>query len=70
LPVAWPIGVRVPTSQRRDGILAISTATIPVRKMPSKVPAPPIDKIGAFKPASFSKFMTSAPINAPRDPAI
>src|SRR5690349_12700151 len=39
-----------PACQRRQDKLASSTATMPVRKMPSKVPAPPIEATGAPMP--------------------
>jgi len=57
-------------SRRRAGMLAISTAAMPVRKMPSKVPAPPIEAIGALSSPNLPKFMRSAPINVPREPAM
>jgi hypothetical protein len=49
---------------------ASNTDRIPVRKMPSKVPAPPIDATGAPSPCILSRFRMSAPINVPRLPAM
>ena len=46
-----------------------STAIIPERKIPSKVPAPPILTIGASSRLIFDRFNKSAPINVPRVPA-
>ena len=34
---------------------AINTATTPIRKMPSKVPAPPIEATGAPRPTDVAK---------------
>jgi hypothetical protein len=50
--------------------LAISTATIPIRKMPSKVPAPPIEATGAPSPRMLPRLSRSAPIRVPRLPPI
>ena len=47
---------------------ANSTATIPVRKIPSKVPAPPIDATGAPKSRSFRRLSRSAPMSVPTTP--
>jgi len=41
---------------------------MPVRKMPSKVPAPPIEAIGAPSPWIFPRFSRSAPISVPKLP--
>jgi len=49
--------------------LANSTAMIPVTKMPSKVPAPPIDATGAPRSGIFGRLSKSAPISVPRLPA-
>ncbi len=48
------------SSWRCEGRLARSTAAIPVTKMPSNVPAPPIDTIGAFSSINLVKFSRSA----------
>ena len=48
--------------------LAIRTATIPIRKMPSKVPAPPIEATGAPRPRMRPRLSRSAPISVPRLP--
>jgi hypothetical protein len=47
---------------------ASSTAMIPVRKMPSNVPAPPIDTTGVRSVARFLRLSRSAPINTPNVP--
>ena len=47
---------------------ASSTAMMPVRKMPSKVPAPPIEATGAPSPGTASRLRRSAPISVPRLP--
>src|ERR1700722_12883310 len=44
---------------------ASSTARIPVRKMPSNVPAPPIEATGAPRPLILSRLDRSAPISVP-----
>src|SRR5574337_1389038 len=49
---------------------ASRTARIPVKKIPSNVPAPPMDAIGAPSPWILSRFNRSAPIKVPRLPAI
>ena len=56
----------------RDGeaMPASSTARIPVRNIPSKVPAPPIEAIGAPRPLILSRLRRSAPISVPIDPPI
>ena len=41
---------------RRGHKLASRTATMPVRKTPSKVPAPPIDTMGAPSPCTLPRF--------------
>ena len=50
--------------------LASSTATIPIRKMPSNVPAPPIEATGAPSPRMALRLSKSAPISVPRLPPI
>jgi hypothetical protein len=55
--------------QARREKLASSTAMMPVRKMPSKVPAPPIEATGAPRPRTASRLRRSAPISVPRLPA-
>ncbi len=47
---------------------ASRTATIPVRKIPSKVPAPPIDATGAPRSRSLRRFRRSAPMSVPTTP--
>ena len=47
---------------------ASSTATIPVRNTPSKVPMPPIDATGVLSSAIRFKLVRSAPISVPRTP--
>src|SRR6266851_4275060 len=47
---------------------ASRTARMPVRKMPSNVPAPPIEATGAPRPVILSRFMRSAPISVPIEP--
>src|ERR1700734_787493 len=56
----------------RDGetIPASRTARMPVRKMPSKVPAPPMGATGAPRPLILSRLERSAPINVPIEPPI
>jgi hypothetical protein len=56
----------------RDGVAmpASSTARMPVRKMPSKVPAPPIEATGAPTPPILSRLSRSAPISVPIEPPI
>jgi len=46
------------------------TATIPVMKIPSNFPAPPMDATGAPRPRIFPKFKRSAPIRVPKLPAM
>ena len=41
----------------------------PVKKIPSNVPAPPMEAIGAPSPRIFPKFKRSAPIKVPKLPA-
>ncbi len=53
-----------------EKMVASKTATIPVRNMPSKVPAPPIETTGAPSPRSLSRFKRSAPMSVPRVPEI
>src|SRR2546422_6683047 len=48
---------------------ASSPAMMPVRNTPSKVPAPPIETIGAPSSAIRSRLRRSAPIRVPIDPA-
>jgi len=48
--------------------LANSTAMMPVRKMPSNVPAPPIEATGAPSPRTTSRLSRSAPTSVPRLP--
>jgi hypothetical protein len=48
--------------------LASNTATMPVKKMPSKVPAPPIEATGAPRPCTAPRLRRSAPISVPRLP--
>ena len=48
---------------------ASRTATSPVRKTPSKVPAPPIDTIGACRERTRGRLSTSAPTRVPNVPA-
>ena len=45
------------------------TATMPLRKMPSKVPAPPMLAMGAPSFLIALRFDKSAPISVPRTPA-
>src|ERR1700757_1686408 len=56
----------------RDGeaMPASSTARMPVRKMPSKVPAPPIEATGAPRPLILSRLSRSAPTSVPIEPPI
>ena len=42
---------------------------MPVRNTPSNVPAPPIATTGAPMSVMRDRFMRSAPINAPSEPA-
>src|SRR5262249_37012265 len=49
-------------------MLANSTASIPVIKMPSNVPAPPIEATGAPSPLIRPRLSRSAPISVPRLP--
>ncbi len=57
-----------PGNYARREKLASSTATIPVRKIPSKVPAPPIEATGAPSPRTTPRLSRSAPIRVPRLP--
>src|SRR5262245_47242216 len=50
-------------------IQARSTARIPVKNTPSKVPAPPMDTTGAPSPLILWRFMRSAPTSVPIVPA-
>src|SRR5262249_52204660 len=50
--------------------LARITAKMPVRKIPSKVPAPPIEATGAPSPLTLSRLVRSAPIRVPSAPAM
>ena len=56
----------------RDGeaMPASRTARMPVRKMPSKVPAPPIEATGAPRPLILSRLRRSAPMSVPIEPPI
>ena len=56
----------------RDGEArpASSTAKMPVRNMPSNVPAPPMEAIGAPRLPILSRLRISAPISVPMDPPI
>ena len=60
------------TSRGRDGeaMPASSTARMPVKKMPSKVPAPPIEATGAPSPLILSRLSRSAPMSVPMEPPI
>jgi len=51
-------------------ILASRTANAPVRKIPSKVPAPPIEATGAPSPSILPRLRRSAPIRQPSEPLI
>ena len=42
---------------------------IPVKKMPSKVPALPMEATGAPNSGIFFKFNKSAPLRVPKEPA-
>lgn len=46
------------------------TAMIPVRKTPSKVPAPPMLATGAPRSLIFPRFRMSAPISVPSVPLV
>lgn len=50
--------------------LARKTARIPLRKMPSKVPAPPIEATGAPRPWIFPRLRRSAPTRVPKLPVM
>ena len=50
-------------------IYASITAMIPLRKIPSKVPAPPMLATGAPRRGITWRFVKSAPINVPKTPA-
>ena len=41
---------------------------LPVKKMPSNVPAPPMEATGAPRSPMIPRFMRSAPISVPMDP--
>jgi hypothetical protein len=62
------VGGPVSSSHARREKPASSTAMMPVRKMPSKVPAPPIEATGAPSPRTASRLRRSAPISVPRLP--
>ena len=53
-----------------EAMLARRTANIPVRKMPSNVPAPPMDATGAPRPFILFRLSRSAPISVPNEPQI
>src|ERR1700676_4942186 len=53
-----------------EAIPASRTARMPVRKMPSNVPAPPIEATGAPRPPILSRLRRSAPISVPIEPPI
>ena len=56
---------------RRVPVNGVSKAAkTPVTKMPSKVPAPPMEATGAPNPSILSRLSRSAPISAPMLPAI
>jgi hypothetical protein len=58
------------SARRRQGqMLASSTAMMAVTKMPSNVPAPPIEATGAPRSEILSRLVKSAPISVPSDPA-
>jgi hypothetical protein len=61
---------RVPTRTRyRDRVIqASSTATIPVMKIPSKVPAPPMETRGAPRRGTSLSRRMSAPMSTPSVP--
>ena len=67
-----PFSVAYQAGRGRDGeaIPASSTARMPVRKMPSKVPAPPIEATGAPRPLILSRLRRSAPTSVPIEPPI
>ena len=69
-----PYGRLVANAERsppvRLEMLAIRTARMPTRKIPSNVPAPPIEAIGAPKPCNLSRLSKSAPMRTPRLPLI
>lgn len=48
---------------------ARSAASTPVRKIPSNVPAPPMEATGARSSFSLSRWRISAPMRVPRVPA-
>src|SRR5712672_3212430 len=55
-----------------DGVAtpASRTARMPVRKIPSNVPAPPIEATGAPRPVILSRLRRSAPMRVPIEPPI
>ena len=53
-----------------DAMPASRTARIPVRKIPSNVPAPPIEATGAPRLPILSRLRRSAPISVPIEPPI
>ncbi len=73
-PKSKPIGASSVTQsycrRPRREMLAISTAKMPITKIPSNVPAPPIEAIGAPKPCNLSRLSRSAPMSVPRLPLI
>src|ERR1700722_7258963 len=77
--LGWPGNIRGPAipcayqaGRGREGAArpASSTARMPVRKMPSNVPAPPIEATGAPRSPILLRLRRSAPINVPIDPPI
>src|SRR3954468_6713990 len=58
-------GVGAPDFANR---LASSTAKMATRKIPSNVPAPPMDATGAPIPCTLSRLSRSAPMRVPRLP--
>src|ERR1700732_3900227 len=65
-----PVFYQAGLGREGEAIPASRTARIPVRKMPSNVPAPPIEATGAPSPPILSRLSRSAPISVPIEPPI
>src|SRR5882724_341869 len=65
-----PFAYQAGRGREGEAIPASRTARIPVRKMPSNVPAPPIEATGAPRPPILSRLRRSAPISVPIEPPI
>src|ERR1700751_5127803 len=60
-----PVSAGLASNPSGGQMPASSTARIPVRKAPSKVPAPPMETTRALSPCTRPRFSKSAPTSAP-----